>query len=114
MITRWSRAISRAIDDNGSAGEAPSHCTTVARPTGHAPGPAPAPAQRCPGNRPVAGWNRDGIPGVQGVPDASRPTGGPAPTGRYASLVLDPHTFDALDLGLHENSPPVSPESLGP
>jgi hypothetical protein len=68
----------------------------------------------------------DFVPGSAGVPvylvtmqgrftvDASRPAGAPAPTGRYASLVLDAHTFDELDLGLHNNPPPVSPESLGP
>ena len=37
-----------------------------------------------------------------------------APTGRYASLVVDARTFHVLDLGVHDNPPPVSPESLGP
>jgi len=46
--------------------------------------------------------------------DASTPLGGQAPTGRYASLVLDTRSFDGLDMGLHQNPPPVSPESLGP
>jgi len=66
------------------------------------------------------------VPGSAGVPvylvtmqgrftvDASRPPRAPAPTGRYASLVLDPRTFDELDLGVGDNPPPVSPESLGP
>lgn len=68
----------------------------------------------------------DFVPGSGGVPvypltmqgrfmvDAPRPTGAAAPTGRYASLVLDTRTFDELDLGVDDNPPPVSPESLGP
>jgi hypothetical protein len=45
---------------------------------------------------------------------ASTPMGGSAPTGGYASLVLNAHTFDTMDLGIGKNPPPVSPESLGP
>jgi len=65
-------------------------------------------------------------PGSGGVPvylvtmqgrftvDAPGPPGAAAPTGRYASLVLDAHTFAGLDMGVGDNPPPVSPESLGP
>jgi len=44
----------------------------------------------------------------------SVPPGASAPTGRYASFVLNARTFDVMDLGIGENPPPVSPESLGP
>ena len=69
----------------------------------------------------------DFVPGSGGVPvylvtmqghfvayGASVPPGASAPTGRYASLVLDARTFDGLDMGLGDNPPPVAPESLGP
>ena len=68
----------------------------------------------------------DFVPGSGGVPvylvtmqgrfivDASRPPEAAAPTGRYASLVLDVRTFDGLDMGVGDNPPPVRPESLGP
>jgi len=69
----------------------------------------------------------DFVPGSGGVPvylvtmrgrfvayDVSVPPGASAPTGRYASLVLDARTFEAMDLGIDQNPPPVSPESLGP
>jgi hypothetical protein len=69
----------------------------------------------------------DFVPGSGGVPvylvtmqgqfvayGVSVPPGASAPTGRYASLVLDARTFDTMDLGIDENPPPVSPESLGP
>jgi hypothetical protein len=69
----------------------------------------------------------DFVPGSGGVPvylvtmrghfiayDVSVPPGASAPTGRYASLVLDARTFDTMDLGIGENPPPVSPQSLGP
>lgn len=69
----------------------------------------------------------DFVPGSGGVPvylvtmqghfvayDVSVPPGASAPTGRYASLVLDAHTFDTMDLGIADNPPPVPPESLGP
>lgn len=46
--------------------------------------------------------------------DAPRPPGAAAPTGRYASLVLDARTFAGLDMGVGDNPPPVSPDSLGP
>ena len=69
----------------------------------------------------------DFVPGSGGVPvylvtmrgqfvayDVSVPPGAAAPTGRYASLVLDARTFDTMDLGIGQNPPPVLPESLGP
>ena len=69
----------------------------------------------------------DFVPGSGGVPvylvtmqgrfvayDVSVPPGAAAPTGRYASLVLDARTFDTMDLGIDQNPPPVLPESLGP
>ena len=69
----------------------------------------------------------DFVPGSGGVPvylvtmrgqfvayDVSVPPGASAPTGRYASLVLDARTFDTMDLGIDQNPPPVLPESLGP
>src|SRR5215831_5401905 len=68
----------------------------------------------------------DFVPGSGGVPvylvtmqgrftvDAPRPPGAAAPTGRYASLVVDAHTFAGLDMGVGDNPPPVSPDSLGP
>jgi hypothetical protein len=68
----------------------------------------------------------DFVPGSGGVPvylvtmqgrftvDAPRPPGAAAPTGRYASLVLDARTFAGLDMGVGDNPPPVSPDSLGP
>lgn len=69
----------------------------------------------------------DLVPGSGGVPvylvtmqghfvayGVSVPAGASAPTGRYASLVLDTSTFDSMDLGIGENPPPVSPASLGP
>ena len=69
----------------------------------------------------------DLVPGSGGVPvylvtlqghfvayGVSVPPGASAPTGRYASFVLNARTFDVMDLGIGENPPPVSPESLGP
>jgi hypothetical protein len=69
----------------------------------------------------------DLVPGSGGVPvylvtmrghfaayDVSVPPGASAPTGRYASLVLDARTFQTMDLGIGDNPPPVSPASLGP
>ena len=69
----------------------------------------------------------DFVPGSGGVPvylvtmrghfvayGASVPPGASAPTGRYASLVLDARTFDTMDLGIGESPPPVPPDSLGP
>ena len=68
----------------------------------------------------------DFVPGSGGVPvylvtmqgrftvDAPRPSGAAAPTGRYASLVLDARTFAGLDMGVGDNPPPFSPDSLGP
>jgi hypothetical protein len=68
----------------------------------------------------------DFVPGSGGVPvylvtmqgrftvNAPRPPGAAAPTGRYASLVLDARTFAGLDMGVGDNPPPVAPESLGP
>lgn len=68
----------------------------------------------------------DFVPGSGGVPvylvtmqgrftvDAPGPPGAAAPTGRYASLVLDARTFAGLDMGVGDNPPPVAPESLGP
>jgi hypothetical protein len=66
----------------------------------------------------------DFVPGSGGVPvylqghfvayDVSVPPGASAPTGRYASLVLDARTFETMDLGIGQEPPPVSPESLGP
>lgn len=68
----------------------------------------------------------DFVPGSGGVPvylvtmqgrftvNAPGPPGAAAPTGRYASLVLDARTFAGLDMGVGDNPPPVSPESLGP
>lgn len=68
----------------------------------------------------------DFVPGTGGVPvylvtmqgrftvDAPRPPGAAAPAGRYASLVLDARTFAGLDMGVGDNPPPVSPDSLGP
>jgi hypothetical protein len=68
----------------------------------------------------------DFVPGSGGVPvypvtmqgrftvDAPGPPGAAAPTGRYASLVLDARTFAGLDMGVGGNPPPVSPDSLGP
>jgi len=68
----------------------------------------------------------DLVPGSGGVPvylvtmqgrfvayGASGPVGAAAPTGKYASLVVDARTFDVLDLGIGPKPPPVSPESLG-
>jgi hypothetical protein len=69
----------------------------------------------------------DFVPGSGGVPvylvtmqgdfvayGASVPAGASAPTGRYASLVVDARTLDTMDLGVGDNPPPVSPDSLGP
>jgi hypothetical protein len=69
----------------------------------------------------------DFVPGSGGVPvylvtmqghfvayGASVPPGASAPIGRYASLVLDARTFDTMDMGVGDNPPPVSPDSLGP
>ena len=68
----------------------------------------------------------DFVPGSGGVPvylvtmqgrftvEAPAPPGAAAPTGRYASLVLDARTFAGLDMGVGDNPPPVSPDSLGP
>src|SRR5690348_11395276 len=67
----------------------------------------------------------DFVPGSGGVPvylvtmqgrftvDAPGPPGAAAPAGRYASLVLDARTFAGLDMGVGDNPPPVSPDSLG-
>ena len=50
----------------------------------------------------------------------SRPVAGPAPTGRYLSLVVSAktwrwrHTFEVISIGLSPTPPPVSPSSLGP
>jgi hypothetical protein len=68
----------------------------------------------------------DFVPGSAGIPvylvtmqgqfvayGASRPAGAPTPTGRYASLVLNAHSFDGMDVGIGNNPPPVPPQSLG-
>ena len=50
----------------------------------------------------------------------SRPVAGPAPTGRYLSLVVSAQTwrwrraFDVDSIGLSPTPPPVAPSSLGP
>jgi hypothetical protein len=45
---------------------------------------------------------------------ASYPPGASAPTGRFASIVVDARTFRVLDWGVGPKPPPVSPASLGP
>ena len=69
----------------------------------------------------------DTVPGSGGIPAylvtmrghftayaASVPPGAFAPTGRYASLVVDARTFRVMDWGVGPKPPPVLPASLGP
>jgi hypothetical protein len=46
--------------------------------------------------------------------DAAVPPGGDAPTGHYLAITFDAATLHTLDVGLSDQAPPVSLNSLGP